>query len=170
MARWGPLPHHTLPTFPRGQWGFQIAWLITAVYGPPCSPTNTLPLLVSVSPIHSIFPPPLQNTRIVSMRCNKIGDLGTGLLTLAELLEGGRCRMLCVLHRFSLLNSASPGGGIIPILRTDPKSKASSSAAWESRLAGLTLSPPSPYQALRAASSAPSAISGSPQSPRARGV
>ena len=61
---------------------------------------------------------------------------------------------------------SDPRGGITPILRTDPKSEASSSAVWEPPQAGLTLSPPSPHQA----HCAPSAILGSLQSPQPRGV
>lgn len=121
------------PSSPGGKWGFQIACLITDIYGPLRSSANPFFCCCFFSFCYTL-PPPLQNTMSSFFRCAVIAnsDLKTGLLILAELLEGERRSALCALHRFALPNSWRPGGGIIPILRTKPRLEATRQCRRES--------------------------------------
>lgn len=126
------MPHHTLPIFlgrGSGEWGFQIACLIIAIYGPLFSPVNTHYFGFLVSPIYCCHP---SKTQGAFSRCAAImnSDLGTGLLTLAESLEGGRCWVFYVLHHLSLPNSPCPEGKIT-ILKTNSKVEATEQCSVE---------------------------------------
>lgn len=102
--------------------GLSDSMPFTAIHVPLCSPMNPSFFRFSVSPLHSQHPSKTQGAFSRSTAIMN-SDLGTGLLTLAELLEGGRCWVFCARPRFSLPNPCCPGGRI-SILRTASKGEA----------------------------------------------